>query len=110
MGFFTIYVSEGLAPAAYDKALQSGPSYVSTRRRNHRDLLASAGFQRVDEVDLTAEFLATTRAWLDGRERLRDDLIEAEGAAAFDERQGDSRVQAEAIEAGLLKRSLFLCS
>jgi hypothetical protein len=110
MGFFTIFVPDGLSEAAYEKALRSGPSYVSTRRRDHRALLASAGFQRVEEIDLTPEFLVTTRAWLDGRERFRDELVKAEGQDAFEERQFDSRRQAEGIEAGLLGRALFLCA
>ena len=110
MGFFTIYVPEGLEESDYQNALRSGPSYVSTRRRDHRELLASAAFQQVEEIDLTPEFLVTTRAWLDGRERFRDELVKVEGQDSFDERQGDSRLQAEGIEAGLLRRALFLCS
>jgi len=110
MGFFTIYVPEGLEESDYQNALRSGPSYVSTRRRDHRELLASAAFQQVEEIDLTPEFLVTTRTWLDGRERFRDELVKVEGQDSFDERQGDSRLQAEGIEAGLLRRALFLCS
>lgn len=110
MGFFTIFVPEGLESADYQNALRSGPTYVSTRHRDHRELLSSAGFRRVDEIDLTPKFLVTTRAWLDGRERFRDELVKAEGEDGFEERQLDSRLQAEGIEAGLLKRALFLCS
>jgi hypothetical protein len=110
MGFFTIFVPDGLSESAYQQALRSGPSYVSTQRRDHRELLSSAGFQQVEETDLTPEFLVTTRAWLDGRERFRDKLVEAEGQDRFEERQLDSRLQAEAIEAGLLQRALFVCS
>ena len=110
MGFFTIFVPDGLSESAYERALRSGPSYVSTRRRNHGELLLSAGFRCVEEIDLTPEFLVTTRAWLDGRERFRDELVKVEGQDAFKERQLDSRVQAEGIEAGLLRRALFLCS
>ena len=57
---------------------------------------------------MTAEFLTTTRAWLDGRSRFERELREADGAALFEERQRDSRVQAEAIEDGLLRRALFV--
>lgn len=110
MGFFTIFVPDGLSESAYAGALRSGPTFVSTRRRNHQELLASAGFQRVEEIDLTPEFLATTRAWLNGRERFRAELLKAEGQDQFEERQLDSRLQAEGIEAAVLRRSLFLCS
>jgi len=110
MGFFTIFVPEGLSELAYKRALRSGPRYASTRRRYHTKLLESAGFQRFDEIDLTLEFLVTTRAWLDGRERFRDELVKAEGQDAFEERQRDYRLQAEGIEAGLLRRALFTCA
>jgi hypothetical protein len=109
MGFFTIFVPNGLAETGYERALRSGPSYVSTRRRTHQMLLASAGFAHVEEIDLTPEFLMTTRAWLDGRERFREELLAAEGQEIFDERQLDSKLQADGIEAGVLRRALFLC-
>jgi hypothetical protein len=110
MGFFTIFVPEGLSESAYKRALRSGPSYVSTRHRDHIELLESVGFKRVEKIDLTREFLVTTRAWLDGRERFREELVKVEGQDAFEERQRDSRLQAEGIEDGLLRRALFLCS
>jgi hypothetical protein len=110
MGFFTIFVPDGLSERDYRRALRSGPNFVSSGRRDHTEMLASAGFTSVEEIDLTAEFLTTTRAWLEGRERYRAELIAAEEAAKFEERQNDSRVQASAIEDGLLRRSLFVCS
>jgi len=110
MGFFTIFVADGLSDRDYRRALKSGPNFASTRRRGHQDLLASAGFASVEEVDLTGEFLATTRGWLDGRERYREELVAAENAASFEERQNDSRMQANATEDGLLRRSLFVCA
>ena len=88
--------------------MRSGPSAVTSRRREHRELLDAAGFVQVSETDLTGAFLETTLAWYRARARRAVELSEAEGEAAFNERQNDSRVQAEAIEAGLLKRSLFV--
>ena len=81
---------------------------MTSGRREHRELLEAAGFVRVSETDLTDAFLKTTLAWYRARERRAVELSEAEGEAAFSERQNDSRGQAEAIEAGLLKRSLFV--
>lgn len=109
MGFFTIFVPDGLSEADYEVALRSGPTYVSTRRRNHEELLATAGFSEIDEIDLTPQFLEATRGWHDGRERFRDELIAAEGEVLFEERQTDSRVQAEGIKAGVLRRAMFIC-
>ena len=110
MGFFTIFVPDGLSERDYRRALQSGPNFVSSRRRDHRSLMTSAGFASVEEIELTDEFRETARAWLEGRARYRDELIAAEGEAAFEERQADATSQLSAIEAGLLHRSLFICS
>jgi len=81
---------------------------VTSGQREHRELLDAAGFVQVSETDLTDAFLNTTLAWYNARAHRAAELSEAEGEAAFSERQNDSRGQAEAIEAGLLKRSLFV--
>ncbi len=110
MAFVTIFVAPGLTPSEYRRALRSGPTYVSSRRRDHGELLASAGFSRVEETDLTAEFLVTGGGWEAERDELAAERGAAEGEAAFEERQSDLDVQSSAIEAGLLRRSLFVCS
>ena len=110
MAFVTIFVAPGLTPSEYRRALRSGPTFVSSRRKDHGELIASAGFDRIEETDLTAEFLVTSRAWETERRDQATDLIGAEGEPAFNERQSDLDVQSRAIEAGLLRRSLFVCS
>jgi hypothetical protein len=109
MAFFTIFIPPGLSEGEYAQAIRSGPSEVSSRRRTHQEMLTAARFSSVDEIDLTAEFLKTARAWIDGRDRYADKLIDAEGEALFNERRNDSLAQLSAIEAGLLRRSLFVC-
>jgi len=110
MAFFTIFVAPGLTPSQYRRALRSGPTFVSSRRKDHCEIIASAGFGRTEETDLTAEFLLTSRAWQTERSKHAAEMIAVEGEAAFNERQGNLNVQSEAIEAGLLRRSLFVCS
>ena len=110
MAIVTIFVAPGLTPSEYRRALRSGPTFVSSRRKDHGELIASAGFDRIEETDLTAEFLLTSRAWQTERSKRAAEMIAAEGEAAFNERQSDLDVQSMAIEAGLLRRSLFVCS
>ena len=110
MAFFTIFVAPGLTASEYRRALRSGPTFVSSRRKDHRELIANAGFGHIEEVDLTAEFLLTSRAWQTERSEQAAEMVVAEGEAAFNERQNDLDVQSGAIEAGLLRRSLFVCS
>jgi hypothetical protein len=110
MAFFTIFVAPHLSDRDYRRALRSGPTFVSSRRRDHQQMLASAGFGEIEELDLSEEFRETQRAWLDGRDRYADELIAAEGEASYNERRSDGMVQLAAIEEGLLRRSLFVCA
>src|SRR3989304_2623555 len=86
----------------------AGPAGVPSRRREHVDLLRSAGFAAVREIDVTAAFLRATRAWHEARARYAGQLSQAEGEGSFRERRRDYHLQARAIEAGLLRRSLFV--
>ena len=108
IAFYTIFVSSGLSPADYRRAARSGPAAVTSRRREQVDLLRSAGFTGVREIDVTKAFLRSTRSWYEARARYAVQLSEAEGEAPFHERQRDYRLQAQAIEAGLLRRALFV--
>jgi hypothetical protein len=100
----------GLSEPDYRRARRSGPNHISTRRVEHRDLLMAAGFELLEERDLTKEFLRTARGWYDGRRRFAAELRAADGDALFEERQHDAIVQIRAIEDGLLRRALFVAT
>lgn len=108
LAFYTIFVAPDLSERDYRRAVRSGPPAVTSARRDHKEMLESAGFARVEEVDVTEAFLATTNGWYEWRERYAAELRQAEGQAAFDERQRDNRLQARATQGGLLRRALFL--
>ena len=104
--FFTIHPAPGLTPAQRRRASRDGPIAVAAARP-HRELLEAAGFTEVAETDCTAEFAATTRAWLDHWDAGHDDLVALLGEQAFADRQADRRAQLRAIEVGILARSLL---
>jgi len=106
IAFTTIHGSPGLTDAARRRAHRSGPRAVATRS-DQAHLLWSAGFVDVDEVDLTAAFATTARAWLTEAETHAEALAAVEAPGAFEERQRERRVQLAAIDDGLLRRSLF---
>ncbi|HET7653101.1 MAG TPA: hypothetical protein VFK42_08680 [Acidimicrobiales bacterium] len=95
-----------LSPVERRLARRAGPRAVASRAPQ-ADLLERAGFVDVDEVDVTAAFVETQRAWLDARARHRDELSALEPPGAFDQRQAEHRAQLAATEAGLLRRSLL---
>jgi hypothetical protein len=70
-------------------------------------LLASARFTDIDQLDVTAQFIETTRGWIDERTRYADELAPLEAPGVFEQRQRDHRAQLAATEDGLLLRSIF---
>jgi hypothetical protein len=104
--FTTIYVAEGLTPALRRRARRNGPRAVASRRPQ-RALLTSAGFVDVDELDLTAEFVATSRAWIDESAPYAELLAAAAPPGDFAERSRERLRQLRATEDGLLRRGLF---
>ncbi len=110
LAFYTIFAAPGLSKPDYKRALRSGPSHLSTRRIEHRDLIASSGLRLIVQRDLTPQFLRTARAWYEGRRRFEAELRQADGDAVFEERQRDAVAQISAIEAGLLRRALFVAT
>ncbi len=108
LAFYTFFIPQGLSEADYRRAARAAGPSVTSRRREQRDLLRSAGFAEIAETDVTDEFLRTARAWLEARERHAAELRQSEGESQFEQKQAEDRGQIEAIEAGLLRRSLFV--
>ena len=108
MAFYTIHIPLGLSPADYRRAVRARSPGVASWRREQTDLLRTAGFVDIDEIDLTDEFLRISRAWLKARLRHADELRQAEGAETVAQRIRDGRTSIRAIEQGLLRRSLFV--
>jgi hypothetical protein len=107
MGFFTIFETPGLPPAARRRARAAGPRAVGMRSDNRR-LLGSAGFRDITELDVTSAFRATAAAWLAYSEAHADELARLEPPGAFQQRQADRRAMLAAIDVGLLRRAMVL--
>lgn len=86
--------------------MHAGPPEVASRR-DYRILLHAAGFIDPVEVDVTAAYLNTARAWLRRQREHAADLAALEPPGALDDRLARRRAAVAAIEAGLLRRSLF---
>ncbi len=108
MAFYTIFIPQGLSRRDYRRAARAGAPGVTSWRREQSDLLRAAGFVDIEELDLTPEFLRIARAWRQALGRHAEALREAEGVPEFEQRVRENRARVAAIEAGLLRRSLFL--
>jgi ubiquinone/menaquinone biosynthesis C-methylase UbiE len=104
--FFTIHPAAGLSPAGRRRASRDGPVAVATPRR-YWQMLESAGFTKVTQLDCTEEFATVARAWIAQWDNHRASLVSALGEQAVEERQADRRAELRAIEDGILSRSLF---
>jgi hypothetical protein len=106
IAYTTIFVASDLSPAQRRRAQRSGPRAVASRS-DQRQLLSSAGFVEIQTIDLTAEFAATARAWLEGWAANAEELSALDVPGGFAERQRERRNQLRAIDDGLLRRGLF---
>lgn len=106
MAYTTIYVTAGMAPRLRRRAHRAGPRAVASRS-DYARLLVSAGFDDVDELDVTAEFATTARAWIAELDAHTEELAAVESPGAFEQRLRDGRRHLRAVEDGLLRRGLF---
>lgn len=105
LAFFTIFVAPGLPRDQHRRAAAAGPPEPTGP--DIADLLRRARFVDVIEVDRTTDYATTARAWLDARLRHRDELRPVD-PSAYDDRIARGRGVIPFIEAGLLRRSLFV--
>ena len=106
MAFHVIFVASGLSEGDRARADGAGPPYVSAPG-SYADLLASAGFGEIDELDLTDEYRVTAQAWLSESTRAATQQEEIFGVEEFRQRQQEREETLAGIEGGLLRRSLF---
>jgi SAM-dependent methyltransferase len=106
MVFTVIYVSAGLSPNAYQRALASGPEFVESEG-TYPDMIAETGWTLVSREDVTLGFASTCRRLIAADERHRGDLIALIGNDEFEMRQDNWRTKLAAVEDGLLRRELY---
>jgi hypothetical protein len=105
--FTAIFPATGLTTADARRASEAGPPNCSLRT-SYPSLLRSAGFVDVEERDLTADYFSTASRKREVAEQFAEDIIEMLGRQEYERMQAERRQAISAIEAGLLRRALFL--
>ena len=105
MVFQVIHIAPELSERERRRAHRSGPWAVSSRHAPD-ELMRRAGLVDVEVIDQTEQFRATAAAWIREWNEHRDALVAVHGDAAFDTRQQERRTQLQAVDDGLLRRSL----
>ena len=108
IAFYTIFTPPGLPEADYQRIASLGDPPAVVSRVEQAALLRSAGFVDIEEVNVSEEFLRTARGWYEARQRHASEMRKLEGDAEFAQNQAWRKRRLPAIEAGLLRRSLFV--
>jgi hypothetical protein len=107
IAYFNIFIAEHLPDEARRRIAKAGnPSVYS--RSEQLGLLRSAGFVNIEATDVTDEYLRVQRAVYEANERHARALRRVQGPGVFEERQRNRSRTLENIEAGVLRRSLFV--
>jgi hypothetical protein len=105
--FTVISLTPSLADSERRTAIASGPTFVDSSD-DYAVLLDRSGWRLQERTDLTAEFLESMRADLEGMQARADALAEVLGADEFTERMKRRQVTITAVGAGLLRRELYV--
>jgi cyclopropane fatty-acyl-phospholipid synthase-like methyltransferase len=106
MAFTTIHVTDDLDRRAHRRAVRAGPWQVATRRP-YAELVARAGFTDVRIEDVTGQYGATQRTWLEQTQANERALRGLAGDMVFELGQRERRRTRAAIDEGLLRRVLI---
>ena len=108
IGYFNIFITHEIPEQERRRYGRESPWRYT--RAEQQALLRSADFVRIEEQDVTDEYLRIQRALYEANERHARSLRRVQGAAQFEERQMNRRRTLEQIERGVLRRSLLLAA
>lgn len=106
MVFSVIFIAPHLTAAGYEQAKAGGPPFVESAA-SYLDMLQEADWEIVDQIDLTAEYLESTRRHVAGQEAYASEIAEAFGRDEASEKLARRRATVSALENGFLRRELF---
>jgi SAM-dependent methyltransferase len=109
MVFTVLSVVPDLPPAEHGRAIERGPSFVDTDTA-YPELLRRAGWEMLDNFDLTDVYRQTVRAVLAEEQANSDGLRDLFGEDAWSERLGRRRRSFEGVEKGLIRRDMYVAS
>ena len=106
MVFTVISISPDLSETDYQKAVESGPSFIAADD-SYANLLGIAGWELADQVDLSVSFLDTLRVMLRNELGYAEELENLLGKEETLRRLTRSRESIYGVEHGLIRRELY---
>ena len=107
MVFAVISIAPGLTAAEYEQAASCGPPFIDTEVP-YPQMLAQAGWEIVDQRDMTANYSVTLGNMLDQLESNADEIASLFGDDDAAEERARRRATLAALKQGLLRRDLFV--
>ena len=104
--FTVISIPPGLSSADHERAVAASPPFADTKDE-YPAMIERAGWEITDHIDLTAEFIKSTRRMLEEEEAHADALGKLHGEDEFAARLTRKRSRVGTLEQGLLRRELF---
>src|SRR5260370_32372378 len=102
-----IALAPSLAASGRRTAIASAPTFVDSPD-DYAVLLDQSGWCLQERTDLTAEFLQSMRTELESMQCRADALAKVLGSGEFTERTKRRQATIAAVNAGLLRRELFV--
>ena len=107
MAFTVIALAPSLTDSERRSAIESGPKFVDIEE-DYAVLLGQSGWCLQERTDLTAALLQFMRIELDGMQARAGALTQVFGSDEFAERMKRQQATIAAIDAGFLRRELFV--
>jgi ubiquinone/menaquinone biosynthesis C-methylase UbiE len=108
MVFTVIAPAPLLTESELQIAIESGPPFVDAPD-DYAALLEQSGWCVHERTDLTAAFLQSMRTHVEGMQMRAEALAEVFGSDELTERMKRRQATIAAVDAGLLRRELFVC-
>ena len=109
MTFTVISIKPGLGSLDYEKAVLNSPDFIRAEEE-YGIMLQRCGWQIVEQVDLSEDYLESCRLQIEADDLYRDELIELLGEKQTIDRISNWSSKLEVIGEGLVKRDLYVCS
>ncbi len=109
MVFTVIWIAPSLSDEDYKRAFQGAPEFAEVET-DYATLLGQTGWTVTDCSDVTEGYASTIRRQIHADSEFRSELERLLGTAEFADRQAGWQSELGAIEAGLLRRDLFVAT
>ncbi|HLF61735.1 MAG TPA: methyltransferase domain-containing protein [Acidimicrobiia bacterium] len=106
LSFLVIELTEGISDASRVEVAASGPDHIEADDL-YQVLMARAGFERIESMDVTEEYRETLSALIRTWDEASTELAPIVGIAEFEDRQSRRNRALAEVDEGSIRRTLF---